>query len=40
MSSLDVIIFGSGRGGLSCGAILSKEGKRVCVVEKEPVPGG
>lgn len=38
MSSRDVIIIGSGLGGLSCGAILSKEGKRVCVVEKEPVP--
>lgn len=40
MSSRDVIIIGSGLGGLSCGAILSKEGKRVCIVEKEPVPGG
>ena len=40
MSSRDVIIIGSGLGGLSCGAILSNEGKRVCVVEKEPVPGG
>lgn len=40
MSSYDTIIIGSGLGGLACGAILSKEGQRVCVVEKEPIAGG
>ncbi|WP_295938475.1 NAD(P)/FAD-dependent oxidoreductase [uncultured Alistipes sp.] len=40
MSKYEVIIIGSGLGGLACGAILSKEGKRICVVEKEPIPGG
>lgn len=40
MSRYDVIVIGSGMGGLCCGTILSKEGLRVCVVEKEPAPGG
>ncbi|MEG0788689.1 MAG: NAD(P)/FAD-dependent oxidoreductase [Alistipes sp.] len=40
MSKYDVIIIGSGLGGLACGAILSKEGERICVVEKEPIAGG
>ncbi|MDR1202192.1 MAG: NAD(P)/FAD-dependent oxidoreductase [Tannerellaceae bacterium] len=40
MSKYDVIIIGSGLGGLSCGATLSKEGYHVCVLEKNPVPGG
>lgn len=40
MSKFDVIIIGSGLGGLSCGIILSKEGKKVCVVEKAPCAGG
>lgn len=40
MSRFDVVIIGSGLGGLCCGVILSKEGKRVCVVEKEPFAGG
>ncbi len=30
----DVVIIGSGLGGLVCAAILGKEGKRVCVIEK------
>lgn len=34
MSKYDIIIIGSGLGGLECGAILSKEGFNVCVVEK------
>lgn len=40
MNRYDTIIIGSGLGGLACGAILSKEGKRICVAEKEPVAGG
>ncbi len=36
----DVVIAGSGLGGLLCGTILGKEGYRVCVVEKNPKIGG
>src|ERR1700733_14391857 len=36
----DVIIIGSGIGGLTAGALLSKAGLSVCVLEKEPHPGG
>lgn len=36
----DVIIIGSGLGGLACGVTLSKEGYHVCVVEKNALPGG
>ena len=34
------VIIGSGLGGLSAGAILSRAGYRVTVLEKEPVIGG
>lgn len=40
MSKYDVIIIGSGLGGLACGATLSKEGYHVCVLEKNALPGG
>lgn len=40
MSKYDIIIIGSGLGGLECGAILSKEGYRVCVLEKNELFGG
>lgn len=40
MSKYDVIIIGSGLGGLTCGATLSKEGYSVCVLEKNALPGG
>lgn len=40
MSKYDVIIIGSGLGGLECGAILSKEGYNVCVLEKNEQYGG
>lgn len=40
MSRYDVVIIGSGLGGLACGAVLSKEGFRVCVLEKNKLPGG
>jgi all-trans-retinol 13,14-reductase len=36
----DVVIIGSGLGGLACGNILSREGMRVAVLEKGPKPGG
>lgn len=36
----DVVIAGAGLGGLECGYILSKKGFNVCVLEKNPLPGG
>ena len=36
----DVIIIGSGFGGLVCGHILSKQGKNVLVLERQAQPGG
>lgn len=36
----DVVIIGSGLGGLECGVILSKEGYNVCVLEQAAVFGG
>ena len=36
----DVIIAGSGLGGLLCGNILAREGMRVCILEKHHQPGG
>lgn len=36
----DVLIIGSGLGGLECGTILSKRGYNVCVVEKNSKLGG
>lgn len=38
--SYDVIIIGAGIGGLTAGALLSKSGLSVCVLEKEPHVGG
>ena len=40
MNNFDIIIIGSGLGGLLSGYILSKEGFNVCILEKQPVPGG
>jgi all-trans-retinol 13,14-reductase len=40
MNKYDVIIIGSGLGGLLCGYILSKEGFNVCILEKHSQPGG
>lgn len=40
MSKYDIIIIGSGLGGLECGAVLSKEGFNVCVIEKNTQFGG
>ena len=36
----DIIIIGSGLGGLECGYILSRTGRRVLVLEKESQLGG
>ncbi len=40
MENYDVVIVGSGLGGLECGAILSREGYRVLVLEKNKQIGG
>ncbi len=40
MQKFDVVIVGSGLGGLLCANILSKEGYRVCIVEKNHKLGG
>ena len=40
MSRYDVVVIGSGMGGLTCAAMLAKEGMKVCVVEKNHRPGG
>ena len=39
-SECDVLVIGSGMGGLSSAALLAKSGLRVCVVEAELRPGG
>lgn len=38
--SYDVIIIGAGLGGLTAGAKLSKEGKKVLLIEQHNIPGG
>jgi all-trans-retinol 13,14-reductase len=40
MGKFDVIIIGSGLGGLLCGHVLSREGFNVCIIEKNRKPGG
>ena len=40
MKKFDVLIIGSGMGGLVCGNILAKEGYSVCIVEKNKQIGG
>jgi len=40
MPKYDVVIIGSGLGGLACGNILSKEGMNVCILEKQHQFGG
>ncbi|WP_320053234.1 NAD(P)/FAD-dependent oxidoreductase [uncultured Acetobacteroides sp.] len=40
MSKYDVVIVGSGLGGLVCANMLSKEGYSVCVLEKNSIIGG
>ncbi len=38
--SYDVIVIGAGLGGLTAGAKLSKEGKKVLLIEQHSIPGG
>ena len=38
--NFDIVIIGSGLGGLLCANILSKQGFKVAVLEKNTVPGG
>ncbi len=40
MEQYDVVIVGSGLGGLACGTILAKEGYKVCILEKNKQIGG
>ncbi len=40
MEQFDVVIIGSGLGGLECAYILAKEGYKVCVLEKNRQFGG
>ncbi len=40
MNNFDIVIIGSGMGGLVCADILSKEGYKVCVLEKNRQIGG
>ena len=40
MSRYDVVVVGSGINSLVCAAMLAKRGRRVCVLEREPVLGG
>lgn len=40
MDTYDVVIIGGGLGGLECGLVLSKEGYKVCVLEKNARTGG
>jgi len=37
---VDVVVIGAGLGGLCAAALLAKSGLSVCVIEKEPNPGG
>ena len=40
MEKYDIVIIGSGLGGLACGTILSKEGMSVCILEQQSKVGG
>lgn len=40
MSTYDVVVIGAGAAGLTAGALLAKEGKRVVVVDRSPYAGG
>ena len=40
MENFDIIIIGSGMGGLVCGGLLSMEGYKVCILEKNKQLGG
>lgn len=40
MNNYDYLIIGSGLNSLVCAALLGKQGKKVCVLERDPQPGG
>lgn len=40
MEKFDAVIVGAGLGGLTCGALLASEGKKVAIVEQHSIPGG
>ncbi len=40
MKTFDAIIIGGGLGGLTAGAKLAKEGKKICLLEQHLIPGG
>lgn len=40
MKKYDVVIIGGGLGGLACGAMLSKEGLNICILEQQQTLGG
>ena len=40
MTDYDVVVIGAGVAGLSAGALLATEGKRVLVTDRSPVLGG
>jgi phytoene dehydrogenase-like protein len=40
MTDYDMVVTGAGAAGLSAGALLAAEGKRVPVTDRSPVPGG
>ncbi len=40
MQEYDVVIIGSGLGGLACGTILAREGYKVCILERNKQVGG
>lgn len=40
LSKYDVVIVGGGLGGLLCGVLLAKNGKKVCILEKNKQAGG
>ena len=40
MKNLDVIVIGSGIGGLCCSGLLAKAGKKVLILEAHSKPGG
>jgi len=40
LEKYDAIIIGAGLGGLTAGAKLAKEGKKVLLIEQHTIPGG
>ena len=40
MDNFDVVIIGSGIGGLCCGSLLASRGKKVLICESHSQPGG